>query len=211
MLAAMQNFVVPLLCLSLVMLPRAVRGDDAANARSKYEEGTTLYDLGRYAEAAHAYEEAFRLKNDAALLFNIGQAYRLGNDYASALRAYRSFLRRVPDARNRPDVEKHIATLQALIEAQKQPTPGAEPYGPVTEPKPLPTPLPPPTLTAPTPQPVALAATPAPVHDKPIYKKWWLWTVVGVVVAGAVVGGVVAAELPKNAARPAGASAVTFP
>lgn len=35
-------------------------------------------------------------------------------------------------------------------------------------------------------------------EDEPLYKKWWLWTIVGVVAAGAVVGGVAAGVAASN-------------
>lgn len=94
--------------------------DDIAAARMHYERGTTLFDLQRYAEAAKEYEAAFEAKSDPALLFNIGQAYRFAGDYAKALAAYRSYLRRVPEAENRSDVERRITELQKLNDDQKR-------------------------------------------------------------------------------------------
>ena len=41
--------------------------------------------------------------------------------------------------------------------------------------------------------PVITPLAPAP-RPRPFYKKWWFWTAVGAVVAGAVVGGVVASQ-----------------
>src|SRR5256885_6575022 len=75
---------------------RAAHAEDVAAAKMHYERGTALYDLQRYLEAAKEYEAAFEAKNDPALLFNIAQAYRFGGDYAKAIAAFRSFLRRVP-------------------------------------------------------------------------------------------------------------------
>src|SRR5450432_4438449 len=73
---------------------------DATSAREHFTRGTALYDLQRYIEAAHEYEAAFEIKNDAALLFNIAQAYRFATVYTKAIGAYRAYLRRVPDAGN---------------------------------------------------------------------------------------------------------------
>src|SRR5262249_54432332 len=94
-----------LLALLLVLFSGVAKADQVSEARDHYERGTTLYDLGKYIDAAHEYEAAFNLKSDAALLFNLGQAYRLGGDIASAVRAYRAYLRRLPDAPNRNEVE----------------------------------------------------------------------------------------------------------
>jgi tetratricopeptide (TPR) repeat protein len=197
----------PLVVVCILGLACASASAQESSARKRFEEGTTLYDLGQYVEAARAYEDAYRIKNDPALLFNIGQAYRLGGDSTAALRAYRSFLRRMPDAPNRSEVERHIVTLQKQIDEK-----AAKPFGPEPEPPPPP----PPTVTT-TPAPnaavtaAALTAAPAPRADQPLYKKWWLWTIVGgVVVAGVAVGVAVAATTPSDASRPSGAMAVTF-
>lgn len=103
----------------LIAFAGVARADDVAAAKMHYERGTTLFDLQRYLEAAKEYEAAFEAKNDPALLFNIAQAYRFGGDYSKAIAAYRSFLRRMPDADNRPEIEKHIAELQRISEEQK--------------------------------------------------------------------------------------------
>jgi hypothetical protein len=58
-----------------------------------------------------------------------------------------------------------------------------ETYSPTVDPFP-----PTGTLTA-SPSPTAPTPPPPPA-TKPIYKKWWFWTIIGVVAAGAVAGGV---------------------
>lgn len=167
------------------------RAEDAAHARAMFDKGTTLYDLGKYLDAAHAYEEAYSAKSDAALLFNIAQAYRLGGDYAAALRSYKSFLRRLPSAPNRNEVERHIATLQKLLDEQKsasssppqgtfapgqQIAPSAEAREHSVEP------------AANAPATATAVTSEAPPKKTPVYKKWWLWTVVGVAVVGVGLG-----------------------
>jgi len=157
------------------------RADTQADARAHYERGTTLYDIGQYRDAAREYEEAYKLHNDPALLFNIGQAYRAAHLSGDAINAYRAYLRRLPNARNRSDVEDHIRRLQQELDAAPATTP-------------------PPTTT---PAPAA--------EKRPLYKKWWLWTAVGaaaVVVVGVGVG--VAYAIPKDAPAPPSALPVTF-
>src|SRR4051812_33956411 len=100
--------------LCVLLLAGGAFADEAAQkAKEHYQRGTTLYDLQRYVEAAGEYEQAYELKHEPALLFNIGQAYRLAGDAQRAIGAYRSYLRRVPDSPNRE------ATL-ALIEDLKK-------------------------------------------------------------------------------------------
>jgi tetratricopeptide (TPR) repeat protein len=221
----------------------AARADDAQLAREHYEKGTRLYDLGHYKEAALEYEEAYKLHPDPTLLFNIGQAYRLGGFYEDSLRLYRSFLRRQPKGPHRAEVEGYIASLQRLIDdhkrassspplgVEKPPAPPAPPPRPAppkptpvvqpAPPKPTPVVQPaPPPKPAPVAQPAppaaqpppAVVAQPAPATGTPIYKKWWLWTAVGVaaVAVGLGVGLGVAYTTPKDASIPSGAYTVTF-
>jgi tetratricopeptide (TPR) repeat protein len=160
----------------LIAVPAAA--DDTQSARAHYARGTKLFDLGRYLEAAKEYEATYELKDDPAILFNLGQAYRLGHDYASAMRAYKSFLRRAPDSSQRPTVESFLAEMQSALEKERSQAQQA--------------PAPPPAVAtppAPAPAPVTTSTAP-PTHERqPLYKKWWLWTIVGgVVVAGVVVG-----------------------
>jgi tetratricopeptide (TPR) repeat protein len=90
---------------AVVLFSAPVGAEDAKQAKEHFERGTTAYDLQRYAEAAREYELAYEAKNDPALLFNIGQAYRFAGDYAKAIGAFKSYLRRVPKLSNRAEVE----------------------------------------------------------------------------------------------------------
>jgi tetratricopeptide (TPR) repeat protein len=203
----------------------AVADPATAAAKAHYEKGTTLYDLGKYTEAAHEYEEAYAAKNDPALLFNVAQAYRLSGDAASALRTYRSYLRRVPNAPNRAEVERHIASLQQLVDEQKRsatspPTdtmqPGTLPSThPMTSTSPGGAAEPQPATTGPTtsaPAEALVSSAPPPEKKTPLYKKWWLWTAVAAVaVVGVGVGVGVAETTPHNAPAPAGTLPVSFP
>lgn len=181
----------------IIVVATAASADPVASARQHFQKGTTLYELSKFHEAAAEYEEAYQAKPDPALLFNIGQAYRLAGESEAALRSYRSYLHKVPDAANRAEVEGYIERLQKAIDEHKATPPAA------TTPAPAPTPPPPTTATAP-PSNQALVASPAPPAErKPLYKQWWLWTAVGVVVAGGAVGLAVAFTTPHNASGPA--------
>src|SRR5205085_1205757 len=58
--------------LALIVVCTVARADDPRAARQHFAAGSSLFDLGRFREAAAEYEEAYRAKNDPALLFNIG-------------------------------------------------------------------------------------------------------------------------------------------
>jgi tetratricopeptide (TPR) repeat protein len=92
-------------------------------ARTKVSEATAAYNLGYYEDAAHHYEEAYRLILDPALLFNIGQAYRLAGKPERAITAYRSFLRtHTEDTPHRIQAEKRIQELETVIAENKRNT-----------------------------------------------------------------------------------------
>ena len=60
--------------------------DPAERAKSKYQQGRAHYDRGDYAKAIEAWHEAYRLSEKPMLLFNLGQAYRLLGDCATAMK-----------------------------------------------------------------------------------------------------------------------------
>ncbi len=161
------------LALGLLLVNPAFADNDAVSAREHYSRATTAYDLGKFAEAAREFEQAYRLKNDPALLFNIAQAYRFDGRYQQALFSYRAFLRRLPAASNRRQVETSMTELQEILDKQK----ASDSH--------------PPTGTLPPARTdgddsdatqTSIVST-SPQGKKPLYKKWWLWTTVGGVVA----------------------------
>jgi tetratricopeptide (TPR) repeat protein len=104
-----------------MMIVPSVRADEKTRAaREHFERGTTYYDLSRFADAAREYEAAYEAKNDPAILFNIGQAWRFAREHEKAIMAFRAFLRRQPNSPQRSEVEQRIAEMQQLVEAQKK-------------------------------------------------------------------------------------------
>jgi tetratricopeptide (TPR) repeat protein len=190
----------------------------AAEARRHFENGTRLYANGQMVDALSEFEQAQALKPDPALLYDLAQTHRsLGHD-ATALTFYRAFLEQAPYTPNREEVQgkikiieeelsrreaehkklestvaaaearrheaeeakraadelQHVAALQKqqAEEAQRVAREAQEKVSKILE-----------------------------QHDKPtpIYKKWWLWTIVGgVAVAGVVTTAVLAS--PKTPA-----------
>jgi tetratricopeptide (TPR) repeat protein len=172
-----------LLCLFLFAPVPAHADDDINAARDHYQRGKRAYDVGRFEEAAREYERAYQLKDDPALLYNLGQAHRLANHPSQALIAYKAYLRNVPETPYRSEVEARIRELQALVDAQAH----------QQQQKPL-------TLKEGMRPATTLTATHARQTDRPLYKRGWLWgTVVGgaVVVVGAITLGVVLGS-PKD-------------
>jgi tetratricopeptide (TPR) repeat protein len=154
--------------------------------RALYEEGMMHYNLREFPEALASFREAYRLKPDPAFLFNMGQCHRMSGQWSEEVYAYRRYLADRPNAPNRPEVEQFIATAEEQIKRQAAAAPPTntippETGPPTTPPNPNPTPAAP-VVVAPT-EPI-----PPPHTDTPVYRRWWLWTVVAVVVIGAGLG-----------------------
>jgi tetratricopeptide (TPR) repeat protein len=103
----------------LTLSAGVARGDDQGTARDHYIKGTRAYELGLYDEAIAEYMAAYKAKDDPALLFNLGQAHRLAGHAAEALRFYKTYLAKLPEAANRADVESKIRELKEIVEKQK--------------------------------------------------------------------------------------------
>jgi tetratricopeptide (TPR) repeat protein len=164
----------------LVLLPVPVRADDVAEAKRHFALGTKAYELGAYDEAISEYATAYRLKDDAAILFNLGQANRLAGHSTEALRLYRMYLLKVPNSPARAEVEQRIAETQHQIEQQK----------PVREAAPVPPPATP-VPSAAAPQPVVVTPTPATAEPPPLPRSHAL-LITGSVIAAVGVAGLAA-------------------
>lgn len=145
---------------ALAALPSRTRADEASRvAMDHFRRGTRAYDLGHFTEAATEYERAYEAKENPALLYNLGQAYRGAGEHQKALNAYRAYLRNASDAPNREEVVHFIEALKHTIEVQKATT-EKPPVGT------LPAPPPQPTSTPQQPLPVIIVAAPAPPPPK---------------------------------------------
>ena len=210
-----------------------VQAEDVDIAKAHFNTGEVYYEHHRFVDAAHEFEEAYRLSAKAPLLYNVGKSYDGASDFARALDAYQRFLDAAsPD---NPDVDfaaGRVERLQKLVghvvvagavpgsavaldgqPVGKAPLPSAlvvnpgrhslelthdgyarfrtavdVPVGGST------------TVAARQLEDVKVVRVAAPVAaEKPLYKRWWLWTAVGgaVVVAG-VITAVVLTRGPDN-------------
>jgi tetratricopeptide (TPR) repeat protein len=86
-----------------------------ARARLLFEKGVSAYREGRFYDAVDIFIETNRLYPDPKLSFNVGKAFEgLGNQ-PGALRYYREYLRRLPDAPDARDVESHVHQLEQAL------------------------------------------------------------------------------------------------
>ncbi|HEY2901592.1 MAG TPA: tetratricopeptide repeat protein [Polyangia bacterium] len=146
-----------------------------ADMKLHYDKATRAYDVGKYQEAIEEYQKAYEIGGDAAMIYNIAQAYRLSDQLSEAIRFYRRYLQRSPSAPNREIVERRIAELEKVVDERKKagaplvpvaPTPAPTPISPIASTPPPPPSVPPPPVTEPPPMgaPV-IPLEPAPVHS----------------------------------------------
>lgn len=165
--------------------------DSTDDARHHYDKATAHFAVGEFAEAATEYQAAFKAKPDPALLYDAAQAYRLANNPEKALILYRNYLQLYPNQPNTTEVQAQIEKLrEAIAAADKAKT--APPTG-TTAPKRIE------HESQQASHPEASSTTPALAGGSvstasdhrakkvPLYKRWWLWTAVGAVVAGGAV------------------------
>ena len=153
-----------------------------------YQRATRAYDLQKYLEAIDEYQKAYEISGDPPMLYNIAQAYRLADQPAEAVRYYRRFLQRMPNARNREDVERKIADQEKLGEQRKKVEPVTPPPSTTpTKPPPIVEVKPPPTVPPSTPPvaPPAPPLAPEPSNTRAIVG----WVLIGVGVIAGGVGG----------------------
>jgi len=173
----------------VAVVARVAAADDAATraARRHFERGQRLYAATKFREALDEYQQAFDARPLPDFLFNIGQCYRNLGDYDAAIFSYKKYLAAAPDASNRPQVEQLITELQTRKDQEDARRLALQP------------PPPPPPAAPPTAAPPSAAPAPSRPVDPPIYTRWWFWTGIGVIAAGA---GVTTYELTRPGAGP---------
>jgi len=166
-----------LLLVALLCLAATAHAEDKNKAREAFRVGTQHFKLGEYEQALDSFKEAYRNFESPIFLFNIAQCERQLNHKQEAIRFYRQYLADATDATNRDEVQQIIAKLQSALDAE---------HASAAKPPQGPPPPPAATIAPPTPATNAAmltASAPPPRSDKPAYKKWWVWTIVGGAVA----------------------------
>jgi tetratricopeptide (TPR) repeat protein len=164
---------------SLGAAPPAQAQTRTQTARAHFESGQSLYDVGEFARALVEFKESFLASDDPVLLFNMAQCHRQLGQAAEAVRLYRSYLRRKPDAPNRPEVERRIEELRATAPAAPAP--------------------PPPGAAVPPAAIIETRPAVSPEESPPLYRRWWFWAAVAGVAAAGVT---VALTAGRGTARP---------
>jgi tetratricopeptide (TPR) repeat protein len=92
------------------------RSSEEQEARRRYAQGAEFFRRGRYAQAIAEFLEAYRLWDNPAILYALGQAYEGDSQVREAIDAYRRYLDATPeDDARRADVDGRIAMLEGLL------------------------------------------------------------------------------------------------
>lgn len=153
---------------------------DKDAARAAFERGTRHYNLAEYPKALDAFREAYRNYPEPSFLYNIAQCYRQVGDKPNAIRFYRTYLRETPNAPNRDEVDRLIATLEHSVAEEQMAKANQPPPAPVQ----------PTTATTEPARADLVASSPKAEEHKPLVKRGWFWATVvgGAAAVGLAVG-----------------------
>ncbi len=147
-------------------------GADDEAAKVHFLSGQAYYDQANYQDALREFNEAYRISNRPALLYNVALCHERLEHYAEAIAALEQYLVRSPDADDRVTVESRIKNLRERRDHAAPPAPS--------------------TVVAP---PVAVAAPP--VADVRPRKRVATWVVGGLglgLLVGTLASGIIAKE-----------------
>jgi hypothetical protein len=164
---------------------QTVASEEAAKAL--YAAARAEYDAGQFKTALLHFQDAYDQSMRPQLLYNVGLAADRLRFNKTALDAFERYLKELPNAENRVEVENRIKALREIIdrEAAAKRAPAAV------------------AAAAPPPVPISTDARTSAAPPKSdqqeatgggLLSQWWFWTAAGVVVAGATTGIIIASS-----------------
>lgn len=160
--------------------------DAKQEAKKHFQQGISYQSAGDYPHAVEEFEAAYKLFPSPAMLFNLGQAYRLKGDRKPAIDYYQRYLKEVPSGSASAEASEH---LQKLTEEQAAEDREKEKSQLVIVPPPSPPSSPHPALDL-------TKTTPTHVDTN---RKRLRWGLIGGGIGAAVAGGVIAGVLVGTA------------
>jgi hypothetical protein len=180
-MALVRDIGLGLAVLACAAAAHAQSNDDISRARTHFEAGRALYQLGNYDEALREFAAGYELAPRPQFLLNLGQCYRKLDNLEQARAMYQRYLHDAPVSDPEraqaqqilAEIDRQIADKQAAAAAAAAPPPTA-PTGTTAAP-----------ASAPTATATLTAAAPA---RKPWIKRNWWIIPVGAAVVGVAVG-----------------------
>jgi tetratricopeptide (TPR) repeat protein len=132
------------------------------DAKSHFKVGKSLYETGRFSEAAGEFEQAYRLSNRVELLYNVYVSHRDASDLPKAIDALRRYLQLATlDESTRVNLAARLRAMEEAHNRAGAAPAAAAPAPPPTGPEATPADAPPPSpagAAQPEPSPEAAAA-----------------------------------------------------
>jgi len=191
-------------------------GPEVAKARQHFKAGERAFNAGDFAKALAEFEAGYQLVPRPGFLLNMAHSERRLGHAVRARELYQRYLDADPGSPQRDEILGFIAEIDRALGSSA--IPGSDPSPPQAEsPAPAPA-APPQTEEPVAPPPAAAARTraspaplppaPPPVEDatplistepsssdpepesegRPLYRRWWFWTAIGVVAVGVTAG-----------------------
>lgn len=107
---------------------------DMEIARRHFEQGTNLYEAGKYAEAITEFEAARQAKPLPAFDYNIARCHDRLEHRAEAITAYERYTAGAPDAADAAEVRERIRVLKARVAPATGTATVAVPPNPLSQP-----------------------------------------------------------------------------
>lgn len=129
----MRNEILSVAALAAFVAPAVAFADAKVDAKAAYQAGTEHFKAGDHVRALAAFERAYKLDPAPVLLYNIARCHEEMGDVAKARTNFELYLKRVPDAPDRADVERRIRVMQAVADRNRPikktaPPPADPPY-----------------------------------------------------------------------------------
>ena len=108
--------------------------DPVVDMREHFDKGQSAYQARNYELAAREFHAAYESKPSAPLLYDEAVCYEKMKDYRKAVDLYRQYLVKQPTAKDRPQTEERIKSLEAALAPVKPGTGVAPPPPPPVDP-----------------------------------------------------------------------------
>jgi tetratricopeptide (TPR) repeat protein len=102
-----------LIASTAVASPKTAPDKYTQAAHEAFDAARAADVAGKLADALHLYEKANAIAPNAVTVYNIADVQRRMGNLDAALKSYRKYLAMAPDATDRADVDKVIASLEA--------------------------------------------------------------------------------------------------
>jgi tetratricopeptide (TPR) repeat protein len=109
------------IAINMLALPLPCQADDHDEAKILFEKGVSSFVGEDYRAALSSFENSYKIKPKASVLFNIAMCYKALREYARSAEVFAQYLRVEQNIKpaTKVKVEDSLAEIAALIESEK--------------------------------------------------------------------------------------------